>query len=117
MSVYEATPVLNALNDFYRAYKDWMDRGSIVNEDFSRRFGLCTSLSNYLYTQGYTKETRREAAVMMKESFIAAGLSEQYPFNDYHGKYVQECMYDSTHRNPQRIAWIEARVAELPPCN
>lgn len=99
--------MFNQLADFYKAYSDWIDDGAPEGKLFSRRVGLCGSLSLYLTSKGCLFPVRDMALQLMKSQFIKAGLSRDYPFNNANNSYRMESINGTIHTNKNRVAWVK----------
>jgi hypothetical protein len=94
------------LKAFYRSYADWLRAGAEERMPFTRQYGLCTNLDNYVYRE-HGSNPVLEAAVgdLMKQQFMGAGLDAVYPFGGY-GAYQNERRAMTQHLNPERMAWV-----------
>lgn len=93
----------------FEFYCDWLDWTKAQDDRFYKGYGLCTSLSLYA-EQHFQGDHTQEKAVSeeMRRQFLYAGLSELYPFPNFHNEHNSESM----HLNPERLAWVKARINE-----
>lgn len=100
------------LKQFYRAYWDWLQAGAPEGDAymFKRYYGLCLNLNVWLFD--YTCEYDNKYAVInsMSDQFIAAGLSNVYPFDTDPVIYKADQANNRLHLNPRRIAWVKEHM-------
>ena len=93
-----------SLLKFYILLDQWIKDGFPVGRRFSRQFGLCTNLGNYVDAASH--EVWRELAKELSVSFVEAGLDIAYPFNISVESYSDECSNRSIYQNQARLDWI-----------
>ena len=92
---------------FYREWLAWAESGAPSDKPFSRRVGLCT---NMIYSQHIPAGERKyyELDRQLKEAFsdgrciLFGGLE----------RYDQDARDGTMHLNPERLAWVRARIAD-----
>lgn len=86
-----------SLQQFYNDYATWLDAGAPDGWPFSRKVGLCGSVTQHPYHLPRWK---------IKKQLKEAGLDELYPFG---GEYRFEIDFDNAtmHTNPERIKWVK----------
>lgn len=79
--------------------------------------GLCSSLQrwyrNACWRDDYTDIQARDLSNEMVRQFKDAGLNIYYPFNRGSGEYDFECWQEICRDNPDRRAWVEARLRDM----
>ena len=75
------------LYGFYIAYDLWLSNGAKPGGVFSRNYGLCANLFDYLTSIGTSSEAALE---QLHADFRSAGLYEVLPFNESNGHYHEE---------------------------
>ncbi|HIG9583261.1 TPA: hypothetical protein ACYEKW_004796, partial [Escherichia coli] len=96
------------LYGFYIAYDLWLSNGAKPGGVFSRNYGLCANLFDYLTSIGASSEAALE---QLHADFRSAGLNEVLPFNESKGHYYEEKGNNMCHVNPARVAWVRAQIA------
>ncbi|EFB9701794.1 hypothetical protein [Escherichia coli] len=96
------------LYGFYIAYDLWLSNGAKPGGVFSRNYGLCANLFDYLTSIGASSEAALE---QLHADFRSAGLNEVLPFNESNGHYHEEKRNNMCHVNPARVAWVRAQIA------
>lgn len=96
------------LYGFYIAYDLWLSNGAKPGGVFSRNYGLCANLFDYLTSIGTSSEAALE---QLHADFRSAGLYEVLPFNESKGHYYEEKGNNMCHMNPARVAWVRAQIA------
>lgn len=99
--------MFNKLAEFYEAYSDWIDAGAPEGKPFSRKCGICVSLTLHLKDIGLTPKEREQARKLMRSQFIKAGLNGDYPFNNRELPYLTESARGMIHTNKNRIQWVK----------
>ncbi|HDD9452230.1 TPA: hypothetical protein PBQ09_003135 [Escherichia coli] len=79
---------------------------------FSRNYGLCANLFDYLTSIGTSSEAALE---QLHADFRSAGLYEVLPFNESKGHYHEEKGNNKCHMNPARAAWVRAQMVQAVP--
>ncbi|WP_244606782.1 hypothetical protein [Escherichia coli] len=100
------------LYGFYIAYDLWLSNGAKPGGVFSRKYGLCANLFDYLTSIGVPSEAALE---QLHADFRSAGLNEVLPFNESKGHYYEEKGNNMCHMNPARVAWIRAQMVQAAP--
>lgn len=92
---------------FYIAYNEWLETG---DDSFCPGYGLCANLFDF-----YVRNEELMYSVLdeMHGQFRLANLDETLPFNEDGMEYFNEKMADSCPKNPKRVAWVKARIAEM----
>lgn len=96
------------LYGFYIAYDLWLSNGAKPGGVFSRNYGLCANLFDYLTSIGTSSEAALE---QLHADFRSAGLYEVLPFNESKGHYYEEKGNNMCHMNPARVAWVRTQIA------
>ncbi|AXH72680.1 MAG: hypothetical protein [Caudoviricetes sp.] len=94
------------LTKFYNAYHDWLMNGAPIHDIFSRCAGLCHNLTLYCVRNKIDKNFSKQ----MGKQFEKAGLDKEYPFGEE--QYINCFMNDTSHLDPNRIAWVKAHLTE-----
>ncbi|HFX7242450.1 TPA: hypothetical protein ACIGUS_001051 [Escherichia coli] len=97
------------LYGFYIAYDLWLSNGAKPGGVFSRNYGLCANLFDYLTSIGTSSEAALE---QLHVDFRSAGLYEVLPFNESKGHYYEEKGNNMCHMNPARVAWVRVQIAQ-----
>lgn len=97
------------LYGFYIAYDLWLSNGAKPGGVFSRNYGLCANLFDYLTSIGTSSEAALE---QLHADFRSAGLYEVLPFNESKGHYYEEKGNNMCHMNPARVAWVRVQIAQ-----
>ncbi|HFD3174775.1 TPA: hypothetical protein ACF21L_001567 [Escherichia coli] len=100
------------LYGFYIAYDLWLSNGAKLGGVFSRNYGLCANLFDYLTSIGTSSEAALE---QLHADFRSAGLYEVLPFNESNGHYHEEKRNNMCHMNPSRVAWVRAQMVQAVP--
>ncbi|WP_244596328.1 hypothetical protein [Escherichia coli] len=100
------------LYGFYIAYDLWLSNGAKPGGVFSRKYGLCANLFDYLTSIGVPSEAALE---QLHADFRSAGLNEVLPFNESKGHYYEEKGNNMCHMNPARVAWVRAQMVQAAP--
>ena len=100
------------LYGFYIAYDLWLSNGAKPGGVFSRNYGLCANLFDYLTSIGTSSEAALE---QLHADFRSAGLYEVLPFNESKGHYYEEKGNNMCHMNPARAAWVRAQMVQAVP--
>lgn len=100
------------LYGFYIAYDLWLSNGAKPGGVFSRNYGLCANLFDYLTSIGASSEAALE---QLHADFRSAGLNEVLPFNESNGHYHEEKRNNMCHVNPARMAWVRAQMVQAAP--
>ncbi|HAI0053294.1 hypothetical protein [Escherichia coli] len=100
------------LYGFYIAYDLWLSNGAKPGGVFSRNYGLCANLFDYLTSIGASSEAALE---QLHADFRSAGLNEVLPFNESKGHYYEEKGNNMCHMNPARMAWVRAQMVQAAP--
>ncbi len=100
------------LYGFYIAYDLWLSNGAKPGGVFSRKYGLCANLFDYLTSIGVPSEAALE---QLHADFRSAGLNEVLPFNESKGHYYEEKGNNMCHMNPARVAWGRAQMVQAAP--
>lgn len=100
------------LYGFYIAYDLWLSNGAKPGRAFSRNYGLCSNLFDYLTSIGTSSEAALE---QLHADFRSAGLNEALPFNESKGHYYEEQRNNMCHMNPARVAWVRAQMVQAVP--
>lgn len=94
------------LPGFYRAYSDWLDKGALPQQPFSRGIGLCSNLRYYVGADNIFVLSRLE--LELADQFEAAGLSAAYPFGE---EAFDLCLHESNmHLDHNRINWVKSHL-------
>ena len=88
-----------SLQQFYNDYAAWLDAGAPQGQPFCRDAGLCHNLGKF--------GGDRDAYIEMGRQFEAAGLDDQYPFDNTEDHYYDMSGLYSHHTNPLRIQWVK----------
>lgn len=84
-------------------YRWWIENKDEIRA--LKSFGLCVT-AKYYYPEGdYALQDE------LISQFSEAGLNADYPFG--HENYAARKCYDTMHLDPLRIAWVEARIADM----
>ncbi|EFH4744264.1 hypothetical protein ACVVJA_002595 [Escherichia coli] len=102
----ELYDVKEILRPFYADYAQWLDAGA-ESLAFNRSTGLCSNLCCYCAMRFCAGAALDELAV----TFIAAGLDEDFPFNNCPDDYLFEAENHTCHLNPARVAWVRRCVS------
>ncbi|MFG3875835.1 hypothetical protein ACGI42_23380 [Escherichia coli] len=100
------------LYGFYIAYDLWLSNGAKPGGVFSKKYGLCANLFDYLTSIGIPSEAALE---QLHTDFRSAGLNEVLPFNESKGHYYEEKGNNMCHMNPARAAWVRAQMVQAVP--
>lgn len=99
-------------------YKDWLEAAQAPDADkddhliFRNGMGLCGNLEMWCEEHYGEEDAEANAAYCcMKEQFEEAGLSSIYPFGER--DYDVAAFHDTQHKNPKRLAWVKARIADM----
>lgn len=100
------------LYGFYIAYDLWLSNEAKHGGVFSKNYGLCANLFDYLTLIGVPCE---EALEQLHADFRSAGLNEALPFNESKEHYHEERRCNMCHMNQARMAWVRAQVVQAAP--
>lgn len=100
------------LYGFYISYDLWLSNGAKPGGVFSKKYGLCANLFDYLTSIGIPSEAALE---QLHTDFRSAGLNEVLPFNESKGHYYEEKGNNMCHMNPARVAWVRAQMVQAVP--
>ncbi len=100
------------LYGFYIAYDLWLSNGAKPGGVFSKKYGLCANLFDYLTSIGIPGEAALE---QLHTDFRSAGLNEVLPFNESKGHYYEEKGNNMCHMNSARAAWVRAQMVQAMP--
>lgn len=114
------------LTRFYYDLQEWIDGGCISADNekknphaFDAGAGLCGNLSIWCdngYMDGAVHFDSYGSLVLeLKEAFLFAGLSQQFPFNQYSDNpqqaFLEEAKASACYYNYDRLQWIEQSIA------
>lgn len=100
------------LYGFYIACDLWLSNGAKPGGMFSRNYGLCANIFDYLTSIGTPCEAALE---LLHADFRSAGLNEALPFNEGKEHYREERELNMCHMNPARAAraaWVRAQTGQ-----
>lgn len=102
-----------ALYECYKAYMSWIEAGA-EGDSFIRTEGLCEQfLEHMTHSRGY--DTGIRVVREIQRAFKRAGLDICFPFNNPNRRrssYEKETCTGTCHLNPDRIAWVRARIED-----
>lgn len=88
---------------FYKAWLAWAEKDAPHLNVFSQSHGLCSNLDLFCEHSGPIDE--------MNVQFTSAGLDNFHPFGYY--DYVHHRICATMHLDPNRLAWVKARIADM----
>lgn len=98
--------VVPELVKFYQSYWDWVNKGAPDLEPFARNLGLCSNLCYCVYSFYACQDIKKA----MKLQFTEAGLNRTFPFGEE--EYDMHGMDETMHKDPNRLAWVRARLQD-----
>lgn len=103
--------------DLARFYAEWLDIAETYDYPepvpeqapwFSGRNGLCSNIRDWLY---YTPDANAGVIMEMSDQLDALhGRADAYPFG--FEAYRAAKLNNSMHKDPNRLAWVRARLAD-----
>lgn len=88
------------LKQFLAEWLAWAEADAPEHPVFTARFGLCYNLAQW---SGLDYELAFELAEIFN--------GDSYPFGEY--KYNLDCMNNTQHRNPARLAWVRKQLGAV----
>lgn len=103
-------------------YKAWIDGGAPEEKPYTRTTGLCwnaVTFDSKMYKNhcrpGYSRKVNKTLEAMLKRDFPEAMAEHETPFNQGGwDSYSAESAKYACHTNPERLAWLNKMLAELP---
>lgn len=98
------------LTAFYKAYLAWVENDAPAHKTFTRSYGLCHNVQAWCVAN---KTCWFDVCLELDTQFWAAGLNEDYPFNDSMwpaDDYTSESGRQEMHLNEKRITWVKSHV-------
>jgi hypothetical protein len=97
------------LKAFLSAYLEWIEHGAPQKLPFSRRYGLCSNLTDWARPLDIEERIALEKA--LDRMFSADGLDQCHPFGA--DEYFEAREDETQHLNEARIAWVRSKVAQF----
>lgn len=98
------------LNDFFKAYIQWLEGGAPEEQPFSREYGLCDNLD--IFTEGDSGAVGYSLSIELGELFLSEGLSKRFPFDKDEDEFFNQSQLMCMHENPLRVVWVREKAKQ-----